>query len=110
MITESQVEDGKPIGWLVSLADKELRYPIYHSPWKVGRTRENDLFLEHSSVSRKHAEFKRNRDGSFTVVDLDSLNGVFVNNTKVSTGLIKDNDKVDVGDVRLKFILDMKES
>ena len=110
VITESQVEDGKPIGWLVSLTDKELSYPIHRSPWRVGRTRENDLFLEHSSVSRKHAEFKRNRDGSFTVVDLDSLNGIFVNNTKVSTGLIKDNDKVDIGDVRLKFILELKES
>ena len=98
------------IGWLISQTDSGLRYPINNSPWKVGRTRENDLFLEHSSVSRKHAEFKRNRDGSLTVIDLDSLNGVFLNNTKVSTGLVKDQDKIDIGDVRMKFVLKLEES
>ncbi len=109
--TGAQIEDSnKPMAWLISLTDSTLRYPINSSPWKVGRTRENNLFLEHSSVSRKHAEFKRNRDSSFSVIDLDSLNGVFVNNTKVSTGLIKDQDKVDIGDVRLKFVLEITEN
>ena len=103
-------DDGKPLAYLVSLTDDSLFYPIENSPWKIGRTRENHLFLEHSSVSRKHCEFKRNRDGSFTVIDLDSLNGVYVNNTKVSTGLITNGDKVDIGDVRLKFVMKLGEN
>ncbi len=108
--TNQEDDDGKPLAYLVSLTDESLIYAIEHSPWKVGRTRENNLFLEHSSVSRKHCEFKQNRDGSFTVIDLDSLNGVYVNNTKVSTGLIKDGDKVDIGDLRLKFVMEIGES
>lgn len=109
-VTTPEEDDGKPMGWLISLADDTVFYSIDSSPCSIGRTRENNLFLEHSSVSRNHAEIKRNRDGSFTVQDLDSLNGVYVNNTKVSTGLIKNEDKVDIGDVRLKFVLERQES
>ncbi|MFK8068128.1 MAG: FHA domain-containing protein [Gammaproteobacteria bacterium] len=102
-----QEDDGKPIAWLVSLDDESVYYEIVSSPWSVGRTRQNDLFLEHSSISRQHAKFKRDQHGNFTVTDLDSLNGVFVNNTKIPKSKIKDGDKIDIGDVRLKFVLDI---
>lgn len=97
-------EDEGPIGYLILLSDDSIKYAINSSPWKIGRTRQNDIFLEHSSVSREHAEFKRNRDGSYTIVDLDSLNGVYLNNNKISTGLVMDGDHIDVGDIKLKFV------
>lgn len=104
-----QAQTDKHLGWLVTLNDESITYPIESSPWKIGRTRQNNLFFEHSSVSRNHAEIRRNRDGSLTVVDLDSLNGVYVNNNKVSTGLIKDGDRIDIGDIRLKYVTRLDE-
>ncbi len=102
-------DGGKPIAWLVSLDEDPVYYEINKSPWLVGRIRQSDLFLEHSSISRKHAEFKRDQHGNFTVTDLDSLNGIYLNNTKTPKSKIKDGDKVDIGDVRLKFVLDINE-
>ncbi len=102
-------DEGKPLAWLVSLNDESIKYPIERTPWQIGRTRQNDLFLEHSSVSRKHAVIKRNRDGSFTITDLDSLNGIYVNNTKSSTSLLRDKDKIDIGDVRLRFVTNISD-
>lgn len=108
-ITIKDNDSDKPLAWLVSLTDDSVKYAIYGSPWLIGRARKNDLFLEHSSISRKHAEFKYDQNGNFSVKDLDSLNGIFVNNTKISKSKIKDGDKIDIGDVRLKFVLDMEE-
>jgi pSer/pThr/pTyr-binding forkhead associated (FHA) protein len=44
---------------------------------------DNDLVVDDTSVSRHHAEIRRRRDGSFEVLDLNSMNGVFVNGKKI---------------------------
>lgn len=101
---DTDEKDDQPLGYFIPLSDETTQHPILNTPFKIGRSRQNDMFLEHSSVSREHAEFKRNRDGSYTITDLDSLNGVYLNNSKVSTGLVMDGDQIDIGDVRLKFV------
>jgi pSer/pThr/pTyr-binding forkhead associated (FHA) protein len=70
---------------------------------RIGRQRDNDLVLEDPSVSRHHAEIHRGGDGSLTLVDLDSLNGVFVNERQIKSAALSDGDSVEVGDVRLLF-------
>ncbi len=72
---------------------------------RIGRHRDNDLALDDPSVSRHHAEIHRKRDGSFTITDLDSLNGVFVNDRQVKSASLAEGDLVEVGDVQLRFTL-----
>lgn len=48
----------------------------------VGRDEDNDISFADTMLSRRHAEF-RLRDGVFHVVDLDSLNGTYVNSIRV---------------------------
>lgn len=93
-----------PRAFLVATGDGSAPHPITGSPWIIGRSKENDLTLNDNSVSRRHAELRCKSDGSFTITDLNSLNGLYVNNAKVLTAVLHDGDRVDIGDIRLQFV------
>ncbi|ADD43399.1 oxoglutarate dehydrogenase inhibitor Odhl [Stackebrandtia nassauensis] len=68
-----------------------------------GRHPDSDIFLDDVTVSRRHAEF--HRDGAtFTVRDVGSLNGTYVNRERVETATLGNGDEVQVGKFRLVFI------
>jgi hypothetical protein len=81
------------------------RFALVTPTVRIGRQRDNELVLEDTSVSRHHAEIQRAPDGSLTLVDLDSLNGVFVNERQVKSALLSEGDAVEIGDVRFFFTL-----
>jgi adenylate cyclase len=66
----------------------------------VGRSSDNDLVLRDFSVSRHHAKITE-EDGVFRVVDLDSTNGVKLNDALVSSGCLKVGDSISVGNFLL---------
>ncbi|MEM7468406.1 MAG: FHA domain-containing protein [Pseudomonadota bacterium] len=76
------------------------------TPWRIGRSKINSLAVDDHSVSRAHAEINIDELGNFHVTDLDSLNGVYVNETKIETSPINNGDLVDVGDIRFRFNLE----
>lgn len=90
--------------FLVTIDDGSAPYLITGSPWIIGRNKGNDLTLNDNSISRRHAELRCKPDGTFTITDLSSLNGLYVNNTKVLTAVLHDGDRVDIGDIRLRFV------
>jgi pSer/pThr/pTyr-binding forkhead associated (FHA) protein len=61
----------------------------------IGRHSESDVRLPLPDVSRKHCRFLF-ADGSWQVVDLDSLNGVFVNGVRVCRMLLHHGDMVRI--------------
>ncbi len=62
------------------------------------------MVLESRSVSRLHALIQRRDDGDFSLVDLGSRNGSFVNNRRVSVPvLLRDSDQLTFGDQQLRF-------
>src|SRR5699024_11240852 len=61
-----------------------------------------DIFLDDVTVSRKHAEFVRD-DGQFTVRDVGSLNGTYVNRTRIDEVVLQAGDEVQIGKYRLTF-------
>jgi len=93
----------KPLAYLISQDEKASRYAIRSPVWRIGRSRDNELTLEDSSVSRRHAEIQRGHDGKFSIVDRDSTNGVFVNNERVGRCELHDGDMIEIGDVVLRF-------
>src|SRR3954464_10376577 len=69
----------------------------------AGRHPESDIFLDDVTVSRRHAEFHRD-GGVFTVRDVGSLNGTYVNRERVETATLSNGDEVQIGKFRLVFI------
>ncbi|GAA4895131.1 FHA domain-containing protein [Stackebrandtia albiflava] len=68
-----------------------------------GRHPDSDIFLDDVTVSRRHAEFHR-EGTTFTVRDVGSLNGTYVNRERVETATLGNGDEVQVGKFRLVFI------
>jgi hypothetical protein len=93
------------VGFLEERENDNARHLIASDVFRIGRHSENDLILHDPSISRHHAEIVRRRDGSFAITDLESMNGVFVNNRQHRKTILRDGDMVELGDVPLRFIL-----
>jgi hypothetical protein len=69
----------------------------------IGRSPECDVFLDDVTVSRRHAELVREAN-VFTIRDLGSLNGTFVNRQRIESSVLEDDDEVQVGKYRMTFL------
>jgi pSer/pThr/pTyr-binding forkhead associated (FHA) protein len=68
----------------------------------IGRSAECDIRLGVRNVSRKHASvFFHNEE--YLIEDLGSTNGVFVNGIKVVKCVLRNNDQIEIGGVKLVF-------
>ena len=77
--------------------------PPRHDRSRIGRHPESDIFLDDVTVSRRHAEVRRVGDwlrGS----DAGSLNGTYVNQTRVERRALSDGDELQVGKFKLVYI------
>ena len=69
----------------------------------IGRSRHNDLCLEDASVSRVHARIRTTPDG-YVIEDNGSLHGTQVNGSPITSRRLDDNDLIDVGIYRFRFV------
>ena len=79
------------------------RFLLDHDVTTSGRHPDSDIFLDDVTVSRRHAEFHRGPAG-FTVRDVGSLNGTYVNRERVESATLNNSDEVQIGKFRLVFI------
>ena len=84
------------------------RTQLEHDRMSVGRDATSAIPLERDSVSRQHAELVRGSDSQWSVRDLGSTNGTFVNERPVDTGEegepLRNGDQLRFGDVVFKFL------
>ncbi len=76
--------------------------PIATTTVTIGRGLDNDIILEDTRVSRKHAQL-RYRQRRFWLTDLGSTNGTFVNGERISERALRDGDVVSLGGLELIF-------
>jgi len=69
----------------------------------VGRTDDNDIVINHRSISRHHARVTE-ENGRYTIVDMQSSNGVRVNGEEYGKVELRRGDLIDLGHVRLRFV------
>jgi pSer/pThr/pTyr-binding forkhead associated (FHA) protein len=69
----------------------------------AGRHPNSDVFLDDVTVSRRHAEFRR-ETGQFRVLDIGSLNGTYVNREPVESAVLANGDEIQIGKFRLVFL------
>ena len=79
------------------------RFLLDRDTTSAGRHPDSDIFLDDVTVSRRHAEFHR-ESGIFTVRDVGSLNGTYVNRERVESATLSNGDEVQIGKFRLVFI------
>jgi hypothetical protein len=69
----------------------------------AGRHPQGDIFLDDVTVSRRHVEFRRQPGGGFSVADVGSLNGTYVNREAIDEVALNNGDEVQIGKYRLVF-------
>ena len=83
----------------------QLTYRLHGQPQTVrfsqprvllGRAGECDLILDASDVSRKHAAIQRDQEG-WTIADLGSRHGTFVNRQRIASRRLDDGDQITLG-------------
>jgi CRP-like cAMP-binding protein len=72
-------------------------------PTTIGRGSDNTITVPDQSVSRNHAKVTLRGD-TLIVEDLDSTNGIFINDTRVDKSALKSNDTFRLGEVEFTFI------
>jgi len=77
--------------------------PITDSPAIIGRESAATLCLPEGSVSQRHSQIERDGD-DFVVVDLDSLNGTFVNDVPIKRRTLEHGDRIRIGDSHFLFL------
>jgi cytochrome P450/NADPH-cytochrome P450 reductase len=70
--------------------------PLPTTTLRIGRALDNDIVVADHAASRYHAEL-RNAAGAYSIVDLDSHNGTFVNGQRVTAAPLSEGDIVGIG-------------
>jgi FHA domain-containing protein len=80
------------------------RMPVGPGGAVIGRSRECDIVLQDSNVSRRHAEIRPSGGDGWTIADLGSTNGVKVNGRQIASATpLQPGDDIAVGTVDVKF-------
>jgi len=75
----------------------------------MGRSKDNEIYIDDLSVSRKHAVLER-EESQFYITDLNSSNGTYVNSKKITAKTpVRPEDVIIVGRVHFSFCLDEAE-
>jgi DNA-binding NtrC family response regulator len=76
-------------------------YPL-GAALKIGKAPDNDVVIDHPTVSRNHLVVRRQGD-QFLVQDLGSTNGTFIDGAQVREAYLRAGALLEVGDVQLRF-------
>jgi len=77
-------------------------FPIDGERMSIGRRPECEVFLDDVTVSRDHA-LLIHRGGSWYLDDCGSLNGTYVNRSRIESHRLEEGDEVQIGKYKLTF-------
>lgn len=79
-------------------------FPLDKEHFTIGRAEEATISVNHTSVSRLHAELFALGNGRFEIVDKASANGIRINGVELKRGILEAGDALELGDVRMRFV------
>ncbi len=77
-------------------------FPVGEKPLTIGRDETCTLSLQDKGASRQHAEIFKIGDMCF-VRDLESKNGTFVNDNRITEEMLRDGDRIQIGGTVIVF-------
>ena len=80
------------------------KWELPHQKVTIGRDHSSDIVVNHSSVSRHHAELTFH--GTYrSLSDLRSTNGSFVNGQQIQSQILKSGDRIKIGETIFKYLM-----
>jgi pSer/pThr/pTyr-binding forkhead associated (FHA) protein len=76
----------------------------------LGRSVRADFIIDVAMVSRVHCRLTADEAGRLTVEDLESTNGTFVNDRRVSHHPLAEGDVIQVGETHLLYQVDHRRA
>jgi hypothetical protein len=95
-----ELEAGTALLVAVRGPNRGARFLLDRDVVTVGRHPDSDIFLDDITVSRRHAEFRRDTQ-RFWIHDVGSLNGTYVNGSRAEDQLLSTGDEVQIGKFKL---------
>jgi two-component system cell cycle response regulator len=80
------------------------RYPLAGVSLLIGRDPAADVTINNPFVSRNHACIQPNSAGGYDVVDLQSTNGVYVNENRCKSTKLRDGDYLRIGNYIYRYL------
>lgn len=72
-------------------------------PAVLGREPGVEICIEHDSISRKHCQFSQNFEGALVIKDLHSMNGTYVNDSRIQQKTLTPGETIQIGALRLEI-------
>ena len=77
-------------------------FPVEGERMSIGRRPDSEVFLDDITVSRDHALLIRRGD-EWYLDDMGSLNGTYVNRSRIESQRLEEGDEVQIGKYKLTF-------
>lgn len=103
VVSLDEIVAGQPILVVRGGEEEGSHFNLDKNVVTIGRHSESDIVLDDITVSRRHSEIHR-ESGNFVVRDAGSLNGTYVNQTRVDECRLTQGDELQVGKFRLVFL------
>ena len=87
---------------IIGAFENEKRVELGEDEFFIGRSPECQIKLSTENVSRKHARITFHNE-EYQIEDLGSLNGVYINGIKVEKCTLRNQDQIEIGDVKILF-------
>lgn len=93
-------------GFRLLVLSGELRgreIDVVRDPVMLGKSRTSDVVFPDESVSRTHAEIRREA-GRYRLFDRESTNGTFLGGSRIGDAWLRPGDVIGLGKVELRFV------
>ena len=93
----------EPEIWAWLCLEDGTKLPITHWENVIGRSRRSDIVVNVPTVSRSHGVLTRYDNGSWTITDSDSSNGILVNGKQIKFHQLNPKDVITIGGVNMRL-------
>lgn len=102
-VPASELADGTGVLVVKRGPDAGAQYVLAAEVTRVGRHPDSEIFLDDVTVSRRHAEIRR-EGPRYIVTDVGSLNGTYVNRERIEKLELSSGDEVQIGKFKLVYL------
>ncbi len=97
------LEDKVPVLKVLTGTLKGKEYQLEGEEMLIGRGKSSNIVIDEKEVSRRHAMIVK-KTSQFLLCDLDSTNGVYVNNFRLKKHVLKHGDLFQIGSCIFQFV------